>query len=141
MTTIIPTPGRMIWFQPHHSLGLGPVREDRPLAATVTGVNEDGTVNLCAYTFNGNPTPIQEVPIIDPSNPPEGLDNEALMEGGWAYWMPYQKAAAEKAADGVTASATLTSTPVPSPAAAPAPEAPATSTLDGVGAGGAKDPV
>lgn len=116
MSTITPTPGRMIWFQPRAEVGLGHPDLNKPLAATVAAVNEDGTINLCAFDRNGNPLPQQNVPIlelvVDEELPEEFVD------GGFAYWMPYQIAAAAKSGDPVTPSAALT----------------------GVGAGGAKDP-
>lgn len=116
MSTITPTPGRMIWFQPSPTLGLGEPDANNPLAAVVAAVNPDGTINICAFDRNGNPVPQQNVSVIDPADEntwPEGLVAAGLEEGGWAYWMPYQLAAAAKTE---------------------------TASLTGVGAGGAKDP-
>lgn len=116
MSTITPTPGRMIWFQPRTEFGLGSPDLNAPMAAVVAAVNEDGTINLCAFGRSGHPLPQQSVPILELVVGQE-LPEE-FVDGGFAYWMPYQIAAAAKSNDPVVSSATLT----------------------GVGAGGAKDP-
>lgn len=119
MSTITPTPGRMIWFQPSPELGLGNPNPAAPLAAVVASVNEDGTINICAFDRQGNPVPQQNVPICDPADGSTFQEDPEL--GHWAYWMPYQIAAAASAVSVGTTSDSESS-------------------LDGVGAGGAKDP-
>lgn len=117
-TAITPTPGRVIWFQPSPDLGLGPVDEANPLAGMIAFVNAGGTININFLDRNGNQHAATGVPLIDPTDDstwPEGMVvGEGLSGGYFAYWMPYQLAAAAKAES--------------------------TATLDGVGAGGAKDP-
>lgn len=86
---IPPTVGRIVWYYP------GPLRHvafqpDKPLMATICGVNEDtGRINVGGFDFVGQPysalnvTLVQEGESIDP-----GAEH--------CRWMPYQVGQAAK---------------------------------------------
>lgn len=67
MNDIIPRPGMPALYYPgsHDDIALGPDMM-AGLAATVTGVRKDGTVNLCVLDFHGSATTRACVRIVDP---------------------------------------------------------------------------
>lgn len=92
---IEPSIGRVVLFKPATDLGHGIV--EQPFAATVAYVNPNGTINLSVADHAGNQFAQQDVVLIQ--------DGEAHPDDGtaYAYWMPYQIAAAAKDAAATTA--------------------------------------
>lgn len=89
---IKPSIGRSVWYRPVHSDGgldrfIGP----EPLAAIVTAVWDERTVNLCVFDPTGLPHGRVRVP----------LRQEDDIVPPWAHceWMPYQIDQAKKHED------------------------------------------
>lgn len=84
---ITPSVGRIVWYNPRpdeHCYSPSQV-----LAAIVTGVIDDHTVNLAVFKGDGSgPYPRQNVPLFDGEGAPTPI-------GHW-MWMPYQKGQAAK---------------------------------------------
>jgi hypothetical protein len=87
-----PTIGRKLWLYISTDKMPGALLSNQPLDATVVHVNEDGTVNLCFFTHNGNNGFLPSIPLYDPK------ESDSHMGGGnhYATWMPYQAAQAKK---------------------------------------------
>ena len=92
---ITPTVGRVLWYWPKteclEQMGLHRTSLDQPFMAQVTFVHSDRMVNLLVTDHRGAQAGVQGVFLLQ-----EG-DTARIMEG-YAQWMPYQKAQAEKAA-------------------------------------------
>ena len=88
MKKIIPTIGRVVWFN---------TGRDQPHAATVAYVLSEDVVNLGVIDHLGAPYSATSVPLF------QG-DAEDCPEGS-CCWMPYQKKQAEKAEAAELASA------------------------------------
>jgi len=80
---IKPTVGRVVWFHPAAA-------SPETLAAIVTRVWSDGTVNLVVFSADGGSYGEHLVHLCQ--------DDEYGNPGGgsWAEWMPYQKGQAAK---------------------------------------------
>lgn len=88
--SISPTPGRILWYTPAFSEGLGQLG-GQPLAAIIVGVHGDSFVNLSVFDTYGNPHSRTNVFLRQP-----GEDKPAP---GYAFaeWMPYQVAQSTRA--------------------------------------------
>lgn len=80
---IEPTNARMMWYQP----GNGHTDEQKAgpaWGATVAHVHNNRLINICAFTPEGNPHPVQNVPLLqDDDKPPKDGSS-------YCFWMPYQ---------------------------------------------------
>lgn len=87
---IKPTVGRVVWFR---HLVDAPSGHDasQPCDAHVLKVNEDGTVNLMVFGQMGGITPFLGVVLRQ--------EGEALPQGNYCEWMPYQVGQAAKEKD------------------------------------------
>lgn len=85
MTVIIPTVGRVMWYWPNAK-----DRSDQPLAALVTRVIGDHSVNLVVFATDGTPQGTTGVPIVQEGGPYSAGDSP------YAEWMPYQIGQAKK---------------------------------------------
>jgi len=92
MTHIDPTVGRIVHFQPGADDGIG----NTTLAAIVTAVNEDGTINLAVFSANADFERRLNVTLVQ-----EGQEAPTT---GYAQWMPYQLGQAAKTEEVVKAS-------------------------------------
>jgi hypothetical protein len=91
MTTITPTPGRVVWFYPTKA------EQDQrfpnmpaPYAAHVCYVNDDRNVNLLVITPNGHTESRLNVYLVQPGDADQSGDVE------YCSWMPYQVGQAAK---------------------------------------------
>ncbi len=75
---IKPTVGRMVYYVAYGTPG-GEYKAGAERAATITQVNDDGSVGLCIF----NPSGL----FFNPSIPYD--DSESPKAGTW-HWMPYQ---------------------------------------------------
>ncbi len=91
--SITPTIGRVILAVPCQSTGLL-ASGNLPLPGLICKINEDDTINVGAFDGNGNPLPLQNLPIIAQAE----LTEEQAAAGHYAYWMPYQLDAASATA-------------------------------------------
>jgi len=85
---IVPTIGRVVWFQPAKAAD-APLRE-QPYAALVAYVHGDRCVNLGGFDANGQPFSACSVTLLQD-------DDQPHVGGYFASWMPYQTAMAAKA--------------------------------------------
>ncbi len=86
---IVPTTGRVVWYQPPKTTGQPPL--EQPYAATVAFVHGDRMINISYVDHAGQQHAATSVKLLQ--------DDDALPElGHYASWMPYQKAQAAKAA-------------------------------------------
>jgi hypothetical protein len=81
---IEPTNGRIVWI---HHRGYS----DQPLSAIITYVHSDKFINVCAFTPDGIPLPLRDIPLIQDSG-----DSDINVVKPYAVWMPYQKGQAAK---------------------------------------------
>ena len=91
MSTISPTPGRVVWYYPSKDDPLqsfSSVAAGKPLAAHVAHVWSDTCINLMVIDPNGNPTSRTSVLLHQ-------ADSERP-NASFAEWMPYQKGQAAK---------------------------------------------
>lgn len=79
---IKPTIGRVVWFHPNETADV--------LAAIVTYVHDDKTVNLTVFSKHGHPSGVTIVPLYQ--NEP----NEERPASWYCEWMPYQLGQAAK---------------------------------------------
>ena len=84
---IVPTVGRIVWYYPEEDYQYPHVR-GAPLAAFITCVHSDLSVNLTIFDINGSHHKKVNVELVD------GDDNRP--DTGHAEWMPYQKGQAAK---------------------------------------------
>lgn len=84
---ITPTVGRVVWF--HAGAHATNLVSDQPLAAMITYVNEDDTINLVVFGKGGDCHQRASVPLW------QG-DGDAPERRTYAEWMPYQKGQAAK---------------------------------------------
>lgn len=86
MVAIRPTIGRIVYLRPTPDMHCAQIADAHGIvthAAKIAHVNEDGTLNLAAVDSDGNPYPVQRVPLIQPGE-------LYAAEGPFAHWMPYQ---------------------------------------------------
>lgn len=84
---IKPTPGRIVHFTAHD-----PVMQPdptQPLAAIITRVWNDRTVNLSIFSQSGQPAARESVPLLQ--------DDDPVPVYFHAQWMPFQKGQAQSA--------------------------------------------
>lgn len=98
MSSIKPTPGRVVWYYPSTNDELTTLN-DQPLAAHVAAVHADGAVNLAVLDAYGTWHRRQRVALHDSFDETSG--------GGYAAWMPYQLGQAAKT-EAVTAQHVVT---------------------------------
>lgn len=99
MSNIIkPTVGRKVWYRPSKDDQLGPtpmaVTGNQPLDATIIAVWGDRVVNLLVTDSVGRQFPVLSARLLQGDDKPH-LDRDASPAGGYAEWMPYQKAQTE----------------------------------------------
>jgi hypothetical protein len=92
MIKITPSVGRIVWYHP-------PKREDggrllQPQAAIITYVHSDTLVNLAAFGSLGLPVSRCQVYLA----PPNHAISREQAAAGYANWMPWQVAQAQKEA-------------------------------------------
>lgn len=75
---IKPTVGRIVWYR-HHA---PETPEEQPVAAIVTKVNSDDTVNLTIFPAVTLPHPHMNVKLRQEDDP--------IPVGEYCEWMPYQ---------------------------------------------------
>jgi hypothetical protein len=86
---IKPTPGRIVWYRPHHKENLEVLmdergkRKDDPLAAIVLAVHSDTRVNLLVISAYGQTRFITRAELW------QG-EGERPTGHGYAEWMPFQ---------------------------------------------------
>ncbi len=85
-STIKPTIGRVVWYQPHDDDHRRPL-DEQPCAAIIAYVHSDELVNLCVLGHDGVPESKLDVPLVQ--------DGEDCPPGS-CQWMPYQKGQAAK---------------------------------------------
>jgi len=79
---IKPSIGRVVWYHPIHE-------HEQPLAAVVSFVHSNTSVNLAAFHPNGHSFGIENVQLFQgEGSKPENSD--------YCEWMPYQKGQAAK---------------------------------------------
>jgi len=86
MTHIAPTVGRIVYF--FASADDGIATTGAPLAAIITAVNDDGTINLAVFSQHASVSARLNVTLVQ-----EGDETPAT---GHAEWMPYQLGQAAK---------------------------------------------
>ena len=97
---IQPTVGRVVLFTPSkHDQNIDRI-DDKPMAAIITSVWDERTVNLVIFGHNGYQWSKLGVMLLQDDDP-------APQYGDFCEWMPYQKGQAAKTED-LTASATAT---------------------------------
>ena len=84
---IVPTIGRVIWFQPAHAADQSDLAQ--PQAAFITYVHNDRCINVGGFDANGRPTAATSVLLLQD-------DDKAPTTGNYAQWMPYQVAVAKR---------------------------------------------
>ena len=95
MTTLItPTVGRKVWYWPfgHQREKLAVFDDTQPCDATVTYVWNERMVNLHVVGPAGAMMQINSVLLVQ-----DGDSLPTIEHGGYAEWMPYQKAQQAKA--------------------------------------------
>jgi len=84
---IIPTIGRQVWFRPGLPLthDFHVIDNEQALAATVIYVHDDTHINLEVIDHIGKHHFVRDVVL---------LQDDGLVPGDYAEWMPYQKSVA-----------------------------------------------
>jgi len=82
---IEPTEGRIVHFYPHRDAA----PDQRPFAAMLAGINDNGTINLTVSARDGSTYAVQNVPLLQGNDAPPPY-------GHFAAWMPFQKAQAAR---------------------------------------------
>ncbi len=83
---IPPTVGRSLWYRAG-TADTFPHKDNAPLHSNLCGVNDDGTINLAVFGFDGSgPYARQNVVLVQGGEPAPGQ----------ACWMPYQQGQAAK---------------------------------------------
>ena len=83
---IAPTVGRQVWYYGDHEDELD---GHQPHAATVVYVHDYRTVNLVAFTADGDHYPVRNCRLLQE-------DDVARKRESYARWMPYQLKQAEE---------------------------------------------
>jgi hypothetical protein len=79
---IKPTIGRVVWYTPATGERIRGQPNDQKLAAHVTYVWSDRTINIMAITPNGDPYGVRSVTLIQ--------DGDPYPVDRYCEWMPYQ---------------------------------------------------
>ena len=88
---IVPTVGRIVWYRPGDDYQYPHIKGE-PLAAFITCVHTDFSVNLTIFDINGSHHKRSYVQLVHGD---EYLEGRSGTEG-YAEWMPYQKGEAAK---------------------------------------------
>lgn len=88
MTNIPPTIGRIVLFFP--AIDAGRHEDGQPFGSMISGVNDDGTINLMVAARDGTPYGAQNVILVQDGD-------EIDQDKAHAFWMAYQKGQAAKA--------------------------------------------
>jgi len=95
MPHITPTNGRVVLYTPAEAQYSIPC-EGLKLAAIISHVHPDGSVNLAIFGSDGTMAARKHVPLVQ--------EGDLIPAGGYAQWMPYQLGQAAKT-DSVTTAA------------------------------------
>ena len=87
---MVPTIGRIVWYYPGEGSNIV-AGSSKFVGAMVQEVYDDSTVSVTGVDMDGDSFCTEEVSLFNPDHP--GLDPDI---GGYATWMPYQVAQAEK---------------------------------------------
>ena len=89
---IKPTVGRVVYYKPRAVLDVAMVQthDEQPLRADIIAVSSDTSVNLDVIDAAGNHFAMYDVFFA------HNTTDETTPDGGYAYWMPYQKGQAAK---------------------------------------------
>lgn len=125
MSHIKPTVGRKIYFQPsedqmtnrggllvQHGGGL-PVKDRQPLDATINYVHSDTMIDITVNDHQGNRHFLASVILVPADGVFPVLGETGVIQGGYAYWMPFQASLAAASAAAEKAITDLAAAPAP----------------------------
>ena len=79
---IVPTVGRVVWFEPGQSV-LFNKRGEQPMAAQIVFVHGDRLVNLSVFDHTGQQYAVKNVPLVQE-------DDAYQSDKQHCHWMPFQ---------------------------------------------------